>query len=114
MLEHGVAVGAIAGQPCSSVTGIERSPSAPRTVTVASSAARATAMSEGWVASSARVAEHREVAVLTRARGAPGPRPALVARLGDVLEVDAAGALHEVAPDCGQVAQLAGGAVEDG
>jgi hypothetical protein len=54
------------------------------------------------------VAEDREVAVLALDRRAAGARPALVARLRDVLEVGAARALQQVAGDRGEVAQLPG------
>ena len=55
--------------------------------------------------------EDREVAVVTRrAPGSRLPGSPLVARLGDVLEVDAAGALEQVAADRRHVAQLTGGA----
>ena len=60
------------------------------------------------------VAEDREVAVLALERRAAGAGAALVARLRDVLEVAAARALEEVAADGREVAQLAGGAGEDG
>ena len=57
-----------------------------------------------------RVPEDREVAVLALAGRAAGARRALVARLRDVLEVGAAGALQQVAADGGDVAQLPRGA----
>jgi hypothetical protein len=57
-----------------------------------------------------RVAEDREVAVIALARRAARSRLPLVAGLGDVLEVGAAGALQQVAGHRGHVAQLARGA----
>jgi hypothetical protein len=59
-----------------------------------------------------RVPDDREVAVLALAGRAAGSGRALVARLGDVLEVRAARALEQVAADRGEVAQLPGGALE--
>ncbi|OEJ93759.1 hypothetical protein J116_004035 [Streptomyces thermolilacinus SPC6] len=61
-----------------------------------------------------RVAEHGVVAVDAVAGAAAAAGGALVARLGEVLEVGAAGALEEVAPGGGGVAELAGGAGEQG
>ncbi len=56
------------------------------------------------------VAEHRVVPVHALQRAAAGAWLALVAGLGDVLEVRAAGALQQVAAGGGGVAQLPGGA----
>ena len=61
-----------------------------------------------------RGAEDRQVAVVALRRWAARPALALVAGPGDVLEVDAAGALQQIAPDCGDIAWLAGGAREQG
>ena len=90
-------------------SGIGRaSPSGPCTCTSASSAASATAMSDGWVAMHAgdapRIARLRCSPSIGRAAAAG---LALVARRGDVLEVAAAGALQQVAADRRHVAQLA-------
>ena len=107
------------GSRCSSVNAISRSPSGPRSCTRASSAARATAMSEGWVAmhvsgaaaSGAAVdPEDRVVAGVAADGRAAAARLALVAGRRDVLEVVAAGALQRVAAAGGHVAQLPAGA----
>src|SRR5258705_459486 len=59
-----------------------------------------------------RGAQDGQLAVVALARGAAAARRALVARLRDVLEVDAARALQQVAARRGEVAQLARGPIE--
>jgi hypothetical protein len=63
----------------------------------------------GW-----RPAQDGEIAVIALQRWTPRPRHSLVARLGDVLEVQTAGALEEIATHGGHVAQLARSTVQHG
>ena len=93
---------------------MSRDPFLPLTVTTASKAASATHMSEGCVATQlSRGAEHGVVAVEAVARVAAVARNALIAARGVVVEIEAAGALHEIAADRRHVADLGGGAGQD-
>ncbi len=94
---------------------MSRLPDGPWMWMVASRAVRATFWSEGLVAMQSllvpRMASDAVEAVDGRTAGAG---LALVAGEGGVAEVDAAGALQEVAAGGGHVAQLRGRAGEDG
>ena len=111
-----VALGVIAGQREELLDGrLSAPPSGPCTWTVASRIARATAMSDGWIATQSSLAPKmacsRLKPVLCRA---PRPRDALVAlREGRFHEVRTAGALQQVAPCGGHVPQLSGGTAQD-
>ena len=106
--------GVAPGNRWKSVSGMCRVPRVLFTSTVASSAASATAMSDGWVATQWSLVPSTALPRLNPSSAAqPGAGLALVARRRLVVEVEAAGALHQVAPDRRHVPQLPGGAVQD-
>ncbi len=95
--------------------GMLRLPLAPWIWMVASRAVRATFWSEGLVAMHCSlVPRMASIAVVAVDGGAAGAGLALVAGVGGVAEVDAAGALEQVAGGGGHVAELRGGAGEQG
>src|SRR5580704_8485182 len=99
--------GVLPGRRWNSAIGMTRtSPSALTVSTSASSTQRDRHI--GWVCGNALVAgtEHGMHSVEAAERRAARARVALVARLGDVIEVGAACPLQQIAPGGGSVAQL--------
>ena len=101
------AVGVLPGRSRKSAKGRCAPRPGPSRCTRASSAAKATATSEGWVATQcSEVPRIAWVRLKPSTRGATRAGLALVAGGGHVTEVRAAGALHDVAADGGHVPQL--------
>ena len=106
--QRGVRSGSSPGSRYSSSSGSARGPSGPRPGRRRRAPPGRPPCRRDASRCSAATPEDGEVAVLARPRRAARSRRPLVARLRDVLEVHAAGALQQVAADGGHVAQLSG------